>query len=258
MPRARISLHHPAGAAAGRPPSEDARPRRLTARPHRIIRAKADIREGVDHLLRVCPVMARVHAETGDPPLRRRAGGFGGLVSIVAAQQLSAASAAAIMRRLEALTQGGDAAAFAALSDEALRQAGLSAPKIATLRNLARAILAAEVDLVALDNASDEDIHRVITSLRGFGPWSADIYLMFCLGRADAFAPGDLALQIAVGRAFGLPGRPAADETETIAARWRPWRGVAARLLWAYYARKSVPPVIATPPPKARRRKASQ
>lgn len=224
---------------------------------HRIIRAEADIRDGVDHLVRACPVMARVYAETGDPPLRRRADGFGGLLAIVAAQQLSAASAAAIVRRLEALLPGGDAASFEALTDEALRQAGLSGPKIANLRNLSRAIRAAEIDLDTLNDASDEDVHRVITGLRGFGPWSADIYLMFCLGRADAFAPGDLALQIATGRAFGLPGRPSAAETEEIAERWRPWRGVAARLLWAYYARKSVLPAIATPPPKARRRKAS-
>ncbi len=201
--------------------------------------------------------MARVHAETGDPPLRRRTGGFGGLLAIVAAQQLSAASAAAIVGRLEALLPGGDAAGFEVLPDEALRQAGLSGPKIANLRNLARAIRVAEIDLNALDDASDEDVRRAITDLRGFGPWSADIYLMFCLGRADAFAPGDLALQIAAGRAFGLAARPSAAETEEIAERWRPWRGVAARLLWAYYARKPVPPVIAKPPPRARRRKAS-
>jgi DNA-3-methyladenine glycosylase II len=92
------------------------------------------------------------------------------------------------------------------------------------------------LDLVALEAASDHEVHAALTAVNGIGPWTADIYLMFCLGRADAWAPGDLALQIAAQQAFGLKSRPDKDQLLEIAERWRPWRGVAARLLWAYYA----------------------
>ena len=122
------------------------------------------------------------------------------------------------------------------LDELALKSFGLSRPKIVTLTKLARH-LAEEGDwLPALEHVSEEDVRERLVAQPGIGPWTADIYLMFCLGRADSFAPGDLALQIAAQHLMELDGRPDAKALAEIATRWSPWRGVAARMLWAYYA----------------------
>jgi DNA-3-methyladenine glycosylase II len=102
------------------------------------------------------------------------------------------------------------------------------------------------LDLARLDGHSDEEVHTALTAVNGIGPWTADIFLMFCLGRADAWAPGDLALQLAAQQAFALEEKPDKGALLELAERWRPWRGVAARLLWSYYAvvkarKKTVP-----------------
>jgi DNA-3-methyladenine glycosylase II len=129
---------------------------------------------------------------------------------------------------------------FLAVPEEDLRRAGLSAAKISTLHRVAEAIDTGTLDLDALINASEEAIHERLTALKGIGPWTADIYILFCLGRPDAWSPGDLALQHAVKDALGLEARPGPKQMVDIAEAWRPWRAVAARLLWAYYAvRKS-------------------
>ena len=201
----------------------------------RIIATEADIRAGVKALRRKCPTMRHVHDTAGDPPLRRRPSGFEGLARIVVGQQLSIASAAAIWERTAAACRPFEPATLLRLSDKRLAGAGLSRPKIRTLRAIAGACTDG-LDLAALEGASDEEIHDALTAVLGIGPWTADIYVMFCLGRADAWAPGDLALQIAMQRAFALAARPGRDDMTTLAERWRPWRGVAARLLWAYYA----------------------
>jgi len=218
-----------------RVPRPKLRPDLVGASVMRIIAADADLHEGVAALRAACAVMAKVHDLAGAPPLRRRAGGFEGLARIIVGQQLSVASAAAIWARTEKLVQPFTPARLLALSDAELASAGLSGPKIRTLRAIAQACVAG-LDLDALAAASDAEVHDALTSVNGIGPWTADIYLMFCLGRADAWAPGDLALQIAAQQAFGLKQRPDKDELLEIAERWRPWRGVAARLLWAYYA----------------------
>jgi DNA-3-methyladenine glycosylase II len=201
----------------------------------RIIVTEADIRAGVKALRRKCATMRHVHDTAGDPPLRRQLAGFEGLARIVVAQQLSIASAAAIWTRTVAACQPFEPAAMLRLTDGQLAGAGLSKPKIRTLRAVATAC-ANGLDLAALDKASDADIHAALTEVVGIGPWTADIYILFCLGRADAWAPGDLALQVALQRALALPERPGMEEMLRHAERWRPWRGVAARLLWAYYA----------------------
>jgi DNA-3-methyladenine glycosylase II len=121
------------------------------------------------------------------------------------------------------------------LKDRTLVAAGLSGAKIRTLRALASAA-ADRLDLAHLDRLSDAEVHTALTAVNGIGPWTADVYLMFCLGRADAWAAGDLALQLAAKEAFGLDERPDSQALLELAERWRPWRGVAARLLWAYYA----------------------
>lgn len=201
-----------------------------------ILSTDADIRRGVIALRRACPVMRRVHDQTGDPPLRRQEPGFAGLMRIVVAQQVSAASATAIWKRTEATLRTITPRTIATSSDDTLRACGLSRPKMRTMRAVAGAVLSGELDVDRLRDASDADVHAALTRLHGIGPWTADIYLMFSLGRADAWASGDLALQLAIGRAFGLVDRPTAHNALSHAEHWRPWRGVAARLLWAYYA----------------------
>jgi DNA-3-methyladenine glycosylase II len=201
----------------------------------RRIRTKADLRAGVATLVGACPHLARVHAVAGAPPLRRRPAGFKGLARIIVGQQLSVASAAAIWDRLEARVQPFTAQELLTVPDRDLRAAGLSRVKIATLRGLARALDDGTLDLDALTHAPDEIIHAELTALKGIGPWTADIYILFCLARADAWSPGDLALQYAVRDALDLDARPGLDEMVAIAEAWRPWRSVAARLLWAYY-----------------------
>jgi DNA-3-methyladenine glycosylase II len=201
----------------------------------RRIRTNADLRAGVATLVGACPHLARVHAVAGAPPLRRRPAGFKGLARIIVGQQLSVASAAAIWDRLEARVQPFTAQELLTVPDRDLRAAGLSRVKIATLRGLARALDDGTLDLDALTHAPDEIIHAELTALKGIGPWTADIYILFCLARADAWSPGDLALQYAVRDALDLDARPGLDEMVAIAEAWRPWRSVAARLLWAYY-----------------------
>lgn len=200
-----------------------------------VIETEEDIAKGVRALRRKCPHMRRVHDEVGTPPLRRRPGGFTGLVRIVVGQQLSISSATAIWSRVEAGVAPFEPAQIMSLNDDVLRGFGLSRSKVATIRSLATAVLDGTFDVVALDHAQDHDIHKALTGLRGFGPWSADIYIMFCLGRRDGFAAGDLALQEGVRLVMGLEERPNAAQLLDISERWRPWRGVAARLLWAHY-----------------------
>jgi DNA-3-methyladenine glycosylase II len=203
-----------------------------------------DLRAGVRALRRKCATMRHVHEVAGAPPLRRRPAGFEGLARIIVGQQLSVASASAIWERTAAVCRPFEPRTLLKLGDAQLAQAGLSRPKIRTLRAIAGACQNG-LDLARLEHAAEEEVHAALTEVTGIGPWTADIYIMFCLGRADAWAPGDLALQIATQQALGRAERPGAQEMTALAERWRPWRGVAARLLWAYYAavkqRKAVP-----------------
>lgn len=214
---------------------------------YRIIKAQADLEEGVSALTRACPYMARVLADTGMPPLRRRANGFPGLARIIVGQQLSVASAGAIWGRTEALLKPFVPEDFLKLEADDLRACGLSAGKIRTLRVIATAIAEKEINLASLSRKDDEAIRERLIALKGIGPWTADIYIMFCLRRADGWAPGDLALRYAVRDAFDMEDIPGFAQMDEIAEIWRPWRSVAARALWAWYgmrrARKSADPL---------------
>lgn len=193
------------------------------------------MRSGVRVLRRRCPFMRAAHDLAGDPPLRRERGGFEGLARVIIGQQVSVASARAIWTRFQALAAPMTASTIAGLDDEAFRSGGLSRPKVRTLRALAAAV-GDGLDLDALASADPETVRTRLTGVPGIGPWTADIYLIFCIGHRDTFAPGDLALQVAVQRLMALPERPSALELAQISLRWSPWRGVAARILWAYYA----------------------
>jgi DNA-3-methyladenine glycosylase II len=203
----------------------------------RVIACDDDVRAGVRALRRKCAAMRRIHDAVGDPPLRRYAADFEALARIVVGQQLSIASAGAIWRRVEAL---GPVSAETLLrqAPKRLAQAGLSAGKIKTLRALASAVAHDGLDLAALAREGDDKVRARLVEIHGIGPWTADIFVMFGIGRADAWASGDLALQVAAARVLELGGKPTAAELEVIAERWRPWRGIAARLLWAHYAHK--------------------
>lgn len=210
--------------------------RKRDARRVRLIETDADIRAGVAALRKLCPLMKRLHGVVGDPPLRRNVSGFAGLAQVVVGQQLSIASAGAIWKRTVLVVDPFDAPTLLRKDIDALRCAGLSQGKVRTLRAMAEAIVAGELDLDR--PLPDDELRAALLAISGIGPWTADIYTMFCLGHMDGFAAGDLALQIAVQRAFELDARPTAQELEMLAERWRPWRGIAARLLWSFYAHR--------------------
>ena len=196
----------------------------------RLIDAEADLAEGMAHLAAVCPVWARVLPQIGPIPLRRRPDGFAAILDAVISQQLSVASANAIARKLAAAGLDTPSAILAA-SDEALRACGLSAPKIRYLRGIS----AAGLDFDALAALPDDEVIAILTALPGIGRWTAEIYLKFALGRANAFCPDDLALQESARLMYGLPERPKGRALAELARPWQPWRSVAARGLWAYY-----------------------
>jgi DNA-3-methyladenine glycosylase II len=199
------------------------------------IHTEADLDLALTALGQIDPRFADLIARAGRPPLRRRADGFAGLVAIIVAQQLSTASANAIWGRLAAAFDPLDPAAILRARPARLARLGLSAPKIRALKKIARAVDRGDLALAALGELAAEDAHAALTAVHGIGPWTADIYLLSCLGHADAWPAGDLALQEAARVAFGLPSRPTAKELQAMAEPWRPWRAAAARILWTYY-----------------------
>jgi DNA-3-methyladenine glycosylase II len=201
---------------------------------HRID-TEADVATGLEALIAADPRLVEIAAVAGPLPLRRRPGGFAGIAGIVVSQQLSTASAAAIWGRLAAAYDPFTPQRLLKARADRLASLGLSRPKIRAIKEIARAIVGGSLDCDALPHTDADTAHAVLCAVHGVGPWTADIYLLFCLGHADAWPAGDLALQEGARLAFGLSERPSAKETLVLAQPWRPWRGVAARLLWAYY-----------------------
>lgn len=202
----------------------------------RLIDSEADILEGLADLERSDPALARAIAHSGPVPLRRRPPGFVALTEIILSQMVSKASANALWRKLDLATGGVAPEAILSLDSLAARQAGLSGAKEATLRRIAGAVVAGSLDLDLLCAMPGPDALAALTAIKGVGPWTAEVYLLFCAGHADIFPSGDVALQSAAAHALALPTRPSPKALSLIAERWSPWRGVAARLLWAYYA----------------------
>ena len=196
----------------------------------RIITSLDCVAEGAEWLAGREPAFARALPLVGDLPLRREADGFAALLRAIVGQQVSVASARAIWGRLEGLGLT-EAAVMAAASDEDLRAAGLSRQKA----RYGRALAQAGIDFSALRGVPDADVVKTLVAVPGIGVWTAEIYAMFALGRADVFAPGDLALQEAARMLFGLEARPSDKALRQMAEAWSPWRSVAARILWAYY-----------------------
>jgi DNA-3-methyladenine glycosylase II len=237
------------GAAPGKAAPTGSRPRKAKKRkiirrskaaivyhPGPLIDSEQALAEAAARLRALDPeIIDRLVEIGGATPLRRQDPGFAGLVRIIVAQQVSTASANAIFKRVEAILAPLTAEIVLAASDEKLRACGLSSPKMRAMRALAQAVTQDGLDLIALGALVAEDAHRALVAVKGIGPWTADVFLLFCLGHPDAFPGGDIALQEAAKLALGLKQRPDARRLEEIAERWRPLRGIAARMLWAYY-----------------------
>jgi DNA-3-methyladenine glycosylase II len=199
------------------------------------LNSQADLEQAIHALLKQDRRLRPVFEIAGMPALRRREPGYAGLAAIVCGQQVSTASAAAIWGRVSA--------AFDPFHHDALRKArtdrlgrlGLSAAKIKTLKSLAREIASERLNLDVLANEDADAAHNTLTALHGIGPWTADVYLLFCLGHGDAWPAGDLAVQEAVKIGLGLKTRPTAKQMAPLAEPWRPLRGAAAHLWWSYY-----------------------
>lgn len=196
----------------------------------RIIVTDADVAEGAAWLAQQDPRLASALAQTAPLPLRRKPDGFAELLSAIVSQQVSTASARALWSRLQAAGVT-DVRSVQARTEADLRALGLSRQKA----RYAQALAAADIDYAALREAPDAQVIKTLTAVTGIGVWTAEIYAMFSLGRADVFAPGDLALQEAARLLFDLPERPKERALRQMAESWSPWRSVAARLLFAYY-----------------------
>lgn len=201
----------------------------------RRIRDHEDIAAGLCALAALDPRLEAVIASAGEVPLRLAEPGLASLVSIIVSQQVSRASADAIMARLVAKVVPLDAPTLVGVGDDAWRAIGLSRPKQKTLTALSRAIVEDGLDLGRLTDLGEAEAMASLTALHGVGPWTAEVYLLFCAGHPDIFPAHDVALQSAVGHALGIEPRPGAKALYRIAESWAPWRGVAARLFWAYY-----------------------
>ncbi|HEY4986575.1 MAG TPA: DNA-3-methyladenine glycosylase 2 family protein [Bradyrhizobium sp.] len=196
---------------------------------------QADLEDAVAALVAQDRRLKPILEIAGMPALRRRDPGFAGLAAIICGQQLSTASAAAIWARVSSAFDPFDHHALRRARADRLGRLGLSAAKIKTLKNLAREIASERLNLDVLANEEADAAHNTLTSLHGIGPWTADVYLLFCLGHGDAWPAGDLAVQEAVKIGLGLKSRPTAQQMVPLAEPWRPLRGAAAHLWWSYY-----------------------
>ena len=201
----------------------------------RRIASHDDIAEGIEALARLDPRLRAVAAAAGPVPLRLIEPGFASLTGIVLGQQVSRASADAMAARLAALIDPLDAEGVLTAGEDALRAAGLSRAKQATVLAIARAVAEGGLDLDSLSGEEAAAAIARLTALRGIGPWTAEVYLLFCAGHPDLFPARDVALQSAVGHALSISPRPGDRALSALAESWAPWRGVAARLFWAYY-----------------------
>jgi DNA-3-methyladenine glycosylase II len=196
----------------------------------RIIKSQECVDEGAQYLASIEPRFNAVLPDLSPLPLRLRTDGFPALLSAVVSQQISVASAASVWARLEA-AELITVDAVQSANDEMLRECGLSRPKV----KYAKGIAEADMDFSELHKLPTDDVIRSLVALKGIGRWTAEIYAMFSLGRADVFPVGDIALQEAAKVMFDLEARPNEKDFDELAAKWAPWRSVAARLLWAYY-----------------------
>ncbi|HEY9010002.1 MAG TPA: DNA-3-methyladenine glycosylase [Devosia sp.] len=187
-------------------------------------------------LLQLDKRLVDVHRRAGPFEIRKQPGGFAGLAKVICGQQLSVASARAIWSRFEQLEGALDPVTYLSLSEETVRGVGFSLGKFKTVRVIAEAVASGALDFDRLETLPADAAVAELTALKGIGPWTAEIYLMFCSGHPDVFPSDDLALQKAVQWAFGLDAQPTSKQLSEIASDWAPHRHTAALLFWRYYA----------------------
>lgn len=207
------------------------------------------MRAALDALVASDPRLARIETVAGPLPWRVRGGGFAGLLQIVVGQQISNQAALAIWRRLQAHPRLLQPDGLLAAEDSVLRGVGLSRPKVAHARSLATAFAAGQLSADALARLPDPDAIAAITAVRGLGPWTAEVYLLFALQRQDVFPAGDIALAGAAADILGLPRRPDPKALRLLAGAWRPSRALAARLLWHHWRYMTGRPSFDDAPP---------
>jgi len=209
-----------------------------------VVRSKDDARrrldresiaDGVTELGKVDPVFTRLFAENGHPPLWQRPQTLRTLVHVVLEQKVSIVSALAVMERVDALCPRFDAASFLAVPEDHLRTAGMSGSKVSYCRSLAQAIADRTLSLAALRQLDDDAVMERLVAVRGIGPWTAGVYLTMALGRQDAWPSGDRALAVGYAKSWQLDDVPTYATLDAHAEAWRPWRGVASRLIWHAY-----------------------
>lgn len=180
-------------------------------------------------------LLANIHATYGDPPLWQRAAGFRTLVHIILEQQVSLSSAKSMLVRLETAIQPFTPERFLKVGEMGLRQFGVTRQKSSYLLDLSESLTSGRLSLRSLSRLSDDQVLVRLTGIKGIGLWSANIYLLMAMRRADIWPAGDLALAVAIKELKGLATRPSPEQLEVIAEAWRPHRAVAARMLWQYY-----------------------
>jgi DNA-3-methyladenine glycosylase II len=200
-------------------------------------------RPGIEALCALDRDFSRIEPAAGPLPWRWRPRGFAGLTRTVLGQQISNQAAEAIWRRFAALPGALEPASVLRLTDEQLRAAGLSRPKVAHLRSLAAAALDGALRLEALSEMGDAEAIAHLAAQRGLGPWTAQVHLLFAEGRPDVFPHGDVALAASLAHLKGLPERPAPRALTAMAEGWSPWRSLAARLLWHHWRHVTGRPV---------------
>jgi DNA-3-methyladenine glycosylase II len=199
------------------------------------ISCQADIEEGVNFLIKTHPLFAELVPQCGQIPLRLTTGDFEGLAAIIVSQQVSRASANAIFNRLKEQINPLTAEHFLKAGENAWQNAGLSRPKQRTLNAVCAAVIDRRLNLDQLSSQTPQTAMKALTDIKGIGPWTAEIYLMFCAGHRDIFPACDLALQEAIKLGLGFEDRPGEKLCRQISEDWSPWRSVAARILWDYY-----------------------
>lgn len=193
------------------------------------------LKQGVHFLSERDSDLEKILKALGPPPMWAREPGFATLLHIILEQQVSLASAKAAFERLQAVASPLTPESFLELNDCILKEIGFSRQKAVYGRHLAHAIVKGQLNLTTLETMEDVTVRSVLVKVKGIGPWTADIYLLMALRRPDIWPSQDLALAVAVQKVKRLSCRPPPEQLKSIAAAWRPWRAVAARLLWHYY-----------------------
>jgi DNA-3-methyladenine glycosylase II len=226
--------------------SEERSGTNAAALPETVLYAPHGLEDGIA-VLASEPVFASILADAGPPRFRRRRNGFATLLHIILEQQVSIDAAAAMHRRLSETCRPLTPEGFLDLDEATLRACGFSRQKAGYARALATRVAAGDFDFDRLAAADDAATQAELLSLRGIGRWSADVYMLFALGRADIWPAADLGLQLGIAERLGLPARPDEPEVRRLGEAWQPWRSVAACLFWQAYLhkRRRSPPILA-------------